>query len=530
MGLEPRDASRDALIAIVREWIDVLLADESSPRSILGEVARVIERLATPELAEPLARMLARDLKHWRQQREERAAEWARGKHDPASEAFHSWALQYVRAFVAIGDDQAIATLQSYLMDAGHGGFGIDAAGALCAIGQRQQGMTDDTPFTGPPAFSNVRTRRAERQGSSAPATSPIAEAIFGAVDKLLENAADGEVQAHALQLAAIGLGLPYGDKHSAIDRLKRLPQPYSKKLRFFTALVNAGESIEAQLIVECIDALLEDAKTKPWLLEQNQGEIDRWLLLLPFTSRPEATLEVLARLHPHIRLPWRLRPLLSALGFAPSDTAEQVLLGLAKEEARFLSEYDWFAALEKRGTLSSFRMLLDLICDGKVKSEGGQPDTWKFGQRLAAGMQSHPAFRADVYARLAPGVAPPAMATLEYAVAETPDEAGVMLLVGSHAATGRAFSGTLGSAIENLVLEQRPLSDWAGAYEQISTPAPSLRKRLFELSRTATGAKSNVALACLVHIDELRDTHGVPSGEPRHPDIASGAPWPTLS
>ena len=371
--------------------------------------------------------------------------------------------------------------------------------------------------------------RRAERQGSSAPATSPIAEAIFGAVDKLLGNAADGEAQAHALQLAAIGLGLPYGDKHAAIDQLKRLPQPYSKKLRFFTALVNAGESIEAQLIVESIDALLEDAKTKPWLLEQNQGEIDRWLLLLPFTSRPEVTLEVLARLHPHIRLPWRLRPLLSALGFAPSDTAEQVLLGLAKEDARFLSEHDWFAALEMRDTLSSLRMLLDLICDGEAKGEWGRPDTWTFGRRLAAGMQSHPAFRADVYARVVSGVALPAMAILEYAVAETPDEAGVMLLLGSHAATGRAFSGTLDSAIKNLVVERRPLSDWAGAYEQISTPVPSLRKRLFETSRSATGTESSLALACLVHIDELRDMHGVASGEPRHPDIATGAPWPTL-
>lgn len=523
------DASRDALIAVVRKWVDVLLADERSPRSILGEVARVIERLAAPELAEPLARMLARDLKQWRQQREERAAAWARGEHDPASEASTTWASQYARALVAIGDDQAIATLQSYLLDAGHGGFGIDAAGALCAIGQRQLGMTDDTTFRGSPAFSNVRARRAERQGSSAPATSPIAEAIFGAVDKLLGSAADGEAQAHALQLAAIGLGLPYGEKHTAIDQLKRLPQPYSKKLRFFTALVNAGELIEAQLIVGSIDALLEDAKTKPWLLEQNQGEIDHWLLLLPFTSRPEATLEVLARLHPHIRLPSRLRPLLSALGFAPSDTAEQVLLGLAKTDARFLSEYDWFAALEKRDTLSSLRMLLDLICDGKAKGEGGRPDTWTFGRRLAAGMQSHPAFRADVYARVASGVAPPAMAILEYAVAETPDEAGVMLLVGSHAATGRAFSRTLDSAIENLVVERRPLSDWAGAYEQISTPAPSLRKRLFELSRTATGTKSSLALACLVHIDELRDMHGKASGEPRHPDIATGAPWPTL-
>ena len=523
------DASRDALIAIVRRWVEVLLADENSPRRILGEVARVIERLAAPELAEPLARMLARDLKQWRQQREELAAARALGKHDGASEAFHSWTLQYARALVAIGDDQAIATLESYLLDAGHGGFGIDAAGALCAIGQRQLGMTNDTSFSGPPEFSDVRARRAERQGSSAPATCSIAEAIFAAVDKLLRNAADGEAQVHALQLAATSLGLPYGDKHAVIDQLQRLPQPYGKKLRFFTALVNAGELVEAQLVVESIDALLEDAKTKPWLLQENQGEIDRWLLLLPFTSRPEATLEVLARLHPHIRLPWRLRPLLSALGFAPSDTAEPVLMGLAQEDARFLSDYHWFAALEKRNTLSSLRMLLDLICEGEAKGEGGRPDTWTFGRRLAAGMRSHPEFRADVYARVASGVAPPAMAILEYAVAESPDEAGVMLLVGSHSATGRAFSGTLESAIENLVVEQLPLSDWAGAYEQISTPVPSLRKSLFEISLTATGNESGLALACLVHIDELRDMHGVASGEPRHPDIASGAPWPRL-
>ncbi|MFT3955775.1 MAG: hypothetical protein QM722_15715 [Piscinibacter sp.] len=523
------DASRDALIAVVRRWVDVLLADEDSPRRILGEVARVIEKLAAQELAEPLARMLARDLKQWRRQREERAEARALGKHDGASEAFHSWSLQYARAFVAIGDDQAIATLQSYLMNWGHGGFGIEAAEALRAIGQRLLGMAIDTSFRGPPEFSNVRARRAERQNSAAPATSSIAEAIFGAVGTLLRNNPAGEAQAHALQLAAMGLGVPYGDKRAVIDQLLRLPQPYGTKFRFFTALINAGEVVEAQLLVECIDALLEESKTNPWLLQENQGEIDRWLPLLPFTSRPEATLEVLERLHPHIRLPWRLRPLLSALGFAPSDAAEQVLMGLARADTRFLSEYGWFAALEKRGSLSSLRMLLDLICDGAVRGEGGRPDTWTFGRRLAAGMQSQPEFRADVYARVASGVALPAMAILEYAVAETPDEAGVMLLVGSHGTTGRAFSETLASAIENLCVEQRPLSDWVGAYEQISTPVPALRKRLFDVSRTATSNESSLALACLIHIDELRDMHGVASGEPRHPDIATGAPWPTL-
>ncbi|WP_082016411.1 hypothetical protein [Cupriavidus sp. IDO] len=84
-----------------------------------------------------------------------------------------------------------------------------------------------------------------------------------------------------------------------------------------------------------------------------------------------------------------------------------------------------------------------------------------------------------------------------------------------------------LGKAIEHLVVEQRPSSDWVGAYEQISTPAPSLRKHLFEMARTSTGNEASLVSACFVHIDELRDRHGVASGEPRHPDIESGAPWP---
>lgn len=524
------ESSRRAVIAIVGKWVDTLLADEMTPRRALGEVAQVIERLAAPELAEPLASMLARDLRQWREQRQEQAEARACGKHDGASEAYHSWTLQYGRAFAAIGSDRATATLRSYLLDAGHGGFGVDAAQALCAIWQRQQGITNEGLFRGPPEFSDVRARRAERQSSSNPVTSQFAEAIFDAVDRLLLVEQNTEAQIHALQLAAIGLGMPYGDKRTTIDRLLELAQPYSTKLCLFTALVSAGELIEAKLIVDGIAALLEDAKSKPWLLDENQGTIDRWLSLLPFTDRPQATLEVLALLAPPIRLPWRLRPLLSALGFAPSDAAEQTLLSLAQQDGRFLEDHDWFAALEKRGTLSSLRILLELICQDDAKGRHGTPDTWTLGRRLAAGMQSHPEFRADVYAKLASAISPHARAIVEYAVAEVPDEAGVILLVGSHASSGRAFNGMLGKAIEHLVVEQRPSSDWVGAYEQISTPAPSLRKHLFEMACTSTDNEASLASACLVHIDELRDRHGVASGEPRHPDIESGAPWPLLT
>jgi hypothetical protein len=390
--------------------------------------------------------------------------------------------------------------------------------------------MTDVPPLRGPPAFSNVRARRAERQGSSAPATSPIAEAIFGAVDKLLGNAAEGEARAHALQLAAIGLGLPYGDKHATIDQLKRLPQPYSTKLRFFTALVNAGELIEAQLILESIDALLEDAKTKPWLLEENQGEIDRWLLLLPFTSRPEATLEVLARLHAHIRLPWRLRPLLSALGFAPSDTAEQVLLGLAREDARFLSEHDWFAALEKRDTLSSLRILLDLISDGEAKGEGGPAghlDVWPKACRWHAVAPRVPCRRvcASCIRRCAAGDGGPgirrggnARRGRRHAPCRQPcrDRKSIQ----RHARFGNRKSCRRAAAAVRL--GQAHTNRSAHPRLHYESACSSYRAR-------ETRTESSLALACLVRIDELRDMHGVASGEPRHPDIATGMPWPTL-
>ena len=522
--------SRQAMIAVVGQWVDTLLADEGTKRRVLGEVAGVIERLAAPELAEPLARMLARDLMRWRQQRQEQAEARKQGRHDGASEANHSWTLQYGRAFAAIGDDQTTTTLRSYLLDAGRSSFGLDAAQALRAIWQRQQGITDDGPLRGPPEFSDVRVRRAQREGSTNQLTSVFAEAIFDAVDQLLQREEDSEAQIHALRLAAIGLGMPYGDKRTTIDRLLQLAQPYSTKLGLFTALVGAGELVEARQVVDGINALLDDAKAKPWLLQENQGTINRWLLLLPFTDRPESTLDVLALLDPQTRLPWRLRPVLSALGFAPSDTAEQVLLELAQQDGRFLEDYDWFAALEKRGTLSSLRILLDLVCQDVANGRHGAPDTWTFGRRLAAGIQTHPELRADVYAKLAPGIPPQARVIVEYAVAEVPDEAGVMLLVRGHASEGRAFGHVLESAIEHVVVEQRPSSDWVGAYEQISRPATSLRKRLFEMARTPASNETRLASACLVHIDELRDRHGVASGELRHPDIDSGAPWPMLT
>ncbi len=100
------------------------------------------------------------------------------------------------------------------------------------------------------------------------------------------------------------------------------------------------------------------------------------------------------------------------------------------------------------------------------------------------------------------------------------------MALVRSYAADMRPFDGALREAVRNVAVGRRPAPDWPGAFEEFSVPLTTLRKQLFDLV-AAENKQSALAEACLIKIDRLRDHYGRIEGEPRHPDINSGRPWP---
>jgi hypothetical protein len=54
------------------------------------------------------------------------------------------------------------------------------------------------------------------------------------------------------------------------------------------------------------------------------------------------------------------------------------------------------------------------------------------------------------------------------------------------------------------------------------------LRRKL--LAMTTDGGPKDVASRWLSDIDIIRDQYGLPEGEPRHPDLASGKPWPIMT
>lgn len=114
----------------------------------------------------------------------------------------------------------------------------------------------------------------------------------------------------------------------------------------------------------------------------------------------------------------------------------------------------------------------------------------------------------------------------LAKAISEAPDVPGLLLLVRAETLTRRHFVGH--RAVEHVATERVPSRNWSGAFEILPTPVVGLRREL--LAMCADGGPSDVAARCLRAIDAIRDTHGLPEIEPRHPDFASGICWPLLN
>ncbi len=122
-----------------------------------------------------------------------------------------------------------------------------------------------------------------------------------------------------------------------------------------------------------------------------------------------------------------------------------------------------------------------------------------------------------------------PAKSILESALVELTDPSIILALIRGYAVDRRPYDGGLSQALRRTALGQRPVEGWiAGAYEEFSVSLAELRRELFAMA-LASNAQSALAERCMLGIDKLRDAYGRIDDEPRHPDIASGQPWPLV-
>jgi hypothetical protein len=323
-----------------------------------------------------------------------------------------------------------------------------------------------------------------------------------------------------------IGSGDGLSSRFIHYRRLLALTQPSRTRQKLLTVLALAGKVISSEMVLDEIRLLAEEFKKRQWFSDNEWWEWEGWLKLMPFSDKPMATIDALELLPKPVQA-WRLRGLLSALANSPSPEAEDVLVGLPRKYVDFLGEYDWLRALEKRGMAVAGRTLLGFICEGAYANKPGGIDAWTLYRKLAAAMHMDRDFRAEVYQRYDDNICDAGQGILAAAIAETPDEAGVLLLIRNYARQGKPFDGALHNTLRNVAVDQRPSEDWVGATVSFSVDV-RLRKELFGMI-SGQLREAKLAKEALNTIDELRDEYGAPESEPRHPDIESGRPWPMI-
>jgi hypothetical protein len=521
-GDRGRPFDADALMAIqdlAEDWGNRMLASGDAKRWQLASIATLARHAPSVRLLPLLKRLLDDNLRRYRAFRgEAQAAGWRHG--DAVNEARTPHTHEYLHAFLAISAPETAALMHEYLTDED---FGALAAQVLASQWQRANEPPSDKRFLGGVDFSRVKEKRASRAADPA-ATSVEAETIFAAVDALIADGSTDEQKKLGVGLATVATRLPHGQRDSTIRKLIELTPPRTRSSLLLN-LVLSGEEIDSKIVADGMAETLEAAKREIWILTQSEGyALKIWLLLLPFVSNLAEVITVLRSMPAPQREPRFLDDMVVALADAPSADAEEVLFKVAEDDPRFYLDYHWRATALRLGTQSSARRMIELAAKGALQCKGA--DGWALARELGGLINEHPQLRAHVYDLLRNGQITGGFALLGRAVAENPDEDGLLLLVRLEKDPSHSLIDW--QTIERVVTEQVPAEDWKGAYNIVPIPAVELRRKL--LAMTTDGGPSDTAARCLNGIDRIRDDYGAPEAEPRHPDLGSGKPWPIMT
>ena len=510
------DLARD-LVSALRHWTNALCSSPESKRTNLMHLAMAIGWLLKPELTESLQRLFKKETEMW--ELECKQLEKARNQSGATGmpSTIVSVTSIYAEAFIAIGDERTIRLMEEYLP---HPEFGRDAATVLKGLHDKKHGLSEKNYLSDSFGFSQISARRLQKD-EGLTQSSPFGETVFSVIEQLARAESTLGEKRHALELAEIAFGMPYANKAELVETLLNLPLPIALKRGLCTALVLAGEKIDSRVILEGIRDILSSATEDPWMSNEQKWRLYEWLALLPFTDRPSATLDALDIIPAEHQKRWDLGKLLSALGYSPGADAEDILSELARRDPAFMEEYHWQTAMLRRGTDSCLRAL-ELSCDTEESAKV------VISHELAELADKNPDLRTELMHRYEDESYMFCHPMIEKILVKNPDIRVVLAMIRSYALRKKKFDRLLGNAIRGVALKKHQVPDNRFVFEIHSSAIPGLRKQLFDML-AGDIEQAGLAEACLTMIDRLRDEYGVAKSEPRHPDIESERPWPSV-
>jgi hypothetical protein len=514
--LEP--GAREIAVTLVRRWsAQALAADIVPQRSALAALASLIGSLSEPALLPELEGLLDTELRLWKAFRDTAQAEHWQG---PArNEASWSHTGDYQRALFGMSVPGAREVAIRHLDDPLFAG---EAARLLALQWETENQPETPGPFRPSPDFSHVAVRRTALVADPS-LTCSQSEAILAVVERLVTEECDTEALGHALSLAIVAARLPHGNRTALFNTLLDRA-PANPRADLLLGLVLSGEVVSADRIFAGIADLVSTAQEKQWLLmDSSHWEWRRWLILLPFSDDPSKAIALLDQLPESLRNVRFLDDVVGAFTFAPSPKAETVLLAWAERVPGLYANHAWKRTLLARGTETAARAFIDLAAAGKIKSNSG--GAYWIAEQIGPMFDRFPPLRTYVEGLLGADPAQHGAQTLAQALGANLDIDGLLLLLG-RPEPWRYIHRLNG--LERLLTRRIEVGDWTNTFEIVPVDATELRRTL--LARTSDGGADDWAAWCLREIDEIRDDYGAPDNEPRHPDLASGKPWPIIS
>jgi hypothetical protein len=517
---------KSQVIALLRRWVDRVIAATDGERYHLSDVASAIGRVGFRELAPDLKRLLHEDLARLGKARDGFMEAQKRGDIHATSDARTLYTHQYREALTRLGGDKVAALVEGYLEDRV---FGHEAALILKAISDRQSNVAEPDAFRRWPWFDDVATTRVRRATAlRQEPESSYATPIFAAIGRLARTDTDKDGQLLAIGLTRIALAMPHANQDALVARVMALPQPIKAKRELLAAMVMDGCVPDVDVVMQGIDEWLAVPVKDAWHKRQNTWEIEPWLELLPFSTRPGAVIEGLTKVKAFYETGWakHWERVLNAVSCLPGDEGDALVAELVRSHADIAGDYEWMKAVLGRHSISAVLLYVDLFCEGRLGRGPHGVDAWHAGRELCAHVSRLPELKPELRKRYQAS-AGSGRTLLESLFGECGDADDLIAMIKKYADASRVYDGDMDRVIRTISLRHEPAPGGSNMLYIHPASVARIRKILFGLMEGGAAQEAELAKGCLIAIDVLRDEHGIAENDARHPDVRSAIPWP---
>jgi hypothetical protein len=514
-------ALTERLRAYLKSSVDLVLCQDDFDGEIKADLASVIAQVGKPEDMVDLVRLIHADIDRGRRGR----AAWVAGDRGPLGNggimSYAMWHIAAVMHLDPIGAEQVLIDLlpeREYVRD-------VAAAMARDFVPKSER--------------SSNRTLHydliwAARQGHTPPNDQRrmrFASALNAEIIRLLKQSEDGKPAAGLVELAKALAAIDGGSSAGTVLDVIDMPGQRDEYARLdaIERLLMAGAALPSTTLFALVDSILE--RTERWMQDSDRYLLYRCLALCPFVEDPTEGIGkvrdvvVKRRLGGH-----ELRELITALGESRSDAAVDLLYEIAGDVPTFKQYEDNFInAFTRLDTSRAHELLLSFI----------DPD-------IHSMTLTHRPYRSDSLvvrlAELARRSSKVAARLLELCKRDLPElnRHGLSFVI-AQLGTPEAVAANLvliddgkeppipqgvRDQLESAFVEQRSYGYGSNTFTEHARASNEVRVRLFKMV-LEDEKRQKSAFKLLGQIEYWRLEHGRPTGEPRHPDIASGISWP---